>query len=129
MKPVAQRPAILVCEDDTDTARILAMLLEVHGYEADIVHTIAEVRRHLQSKRYRAMTLDLRLPDGNGADLLRELRARAVSIPVVVISAFIDDAKASLGKGYGVVAWMEKPFDDRRLLAVLDGVVEQRLAA
>src|SRR5690606_35837630 len=84
----AERPRILICEDDPDVGTLLRVLLERAGLDPVPVRTLADARRLLAEERFAAMTLDLTLPDGSGLTLLRELRREPATreLPVIVIS-------------------------------------------
>jgi DNA-binding response OmpR family regulator len=109
----------LVCEDDHDIAYLLRLMLKQGGFEADVVHTAAEARAQLQTGAYFALSLDINLPDQNGLEFFRELRADPLThdIPVVVVSAEADRGKRELnGSAVGIVDWLDKPIDEKRLL-------------
>jgi PAS domain S-box-containing protein len=121
----APRPGrrVLVCEDDPDTARVLSGVLGWHGYIVDVAGTAAAAEACLQEQRYDAVTLDLGLPDRNGIELLRDLRASAgtASLPVVVVSASADVERGRLdGDALEIVDWISKPLDEKRLVGALD---------
>jgi PAS domain S-box-containing protein len=106
---------ILICEDDHDVATLLKLLLERAGFAADIAHTMADVRRMLPLQAYAALTLDLILPDGNGLEFLRELRANPAwkHLPVMVISAKADEGRLEFnGSPVELVDWISKPIDE-----------------
>jgi DNA-binding response OmpR family regulator len=120
---------ILICEDDPDIARLLSMMLEEGGWNSDIAHDATSARQMLQSGHYLAMTLDLTLPGEDGLSLLHWMRQQHAyaDIAVVVVSATADRSKVSLSGGaVGVVDWLSKPIDARRLLAAIDGVFAGR---
>jgi PAS domain S-box-containing protein len=105
---------LLLVEDDEDLAGVLSEILAADGLVADHVRTLAEAEAALaEPDRYAALLLDLRLPDGNGFDLLRRLREReeTTALPVIIVSA----AAASGEGGFDVVDWLEKPVDAQRL--------------
>jgi PAS domain S-box-containing protein len=114
-------PKVLVTEDDEDVATLLKTLLAYSGYDVEIAHTLQEARQRLRSGDvFVAMTLDLELPDGNGIDLLREIRGASESkmlreLPVLVISAHCERGKLC-GAAFGVVDWLEKPFAPEKIL-------------
>lgn len=110
---------VLICEDDPDIAYLLRLMLKQGGFDADVVHTAAAARTQLRTGAYFAMSLDINLPDKNGLEFLRELRADPVThdIPVVVVSAEADKSKRELnGSAVGIVDWLSKPIDEKRLL-------------
>jgi PAS domain S-box-containing protein len=119
-------PRILVVEDDPVSARMLSRMLEHGGYETDRAATAAEALRMLGEHYYDAMTLDLMLPDRDGLDLLREIRADedTEDLPVIVVSASADEARDAItGDAAHVVDWLNKPFDTKTLRAALSHAV------
>jgi PAS domain S-box-containing protein len=121
-EPEAARVRILVCEDDPDVAKLLVLMLQQDGFEADIARDASEARRLLAEGSYAAMTLDLILPDQDGVSLLRELREDAASrqMPVVVVSARAEQGRRELNGGaIGVIDWLVKPIDQERLQEAL----------
>jgi len=124
----AHRPRVLVCEDDPHVAALLQTLLGAHGYAVDVAADAAAALDRARSGRYVAMTLDLILPDGNGIDVIRSLRAdpRTAELPIVVVSVRADAARHEInGAGIKVADWLDKPIDDRRLLAQVRRAVDQ----
>jgi DNA-binding response OmpR family regulator len=94
------------------------------GFAPDIARTLAEARARLATERYAAMTLDLMLPDGDGVDLIRELRANpaTASLPIVVVCADTDNGQLRLNGGVTpLVGWLSKPVDQNKLLEVVRG--------
>ncbi|MDX1697363.1 MAG: response regulator, partial [Thiohalobacterales bacterium] len=113
---------ILICEDDRDIAHLLALMLQSHGFTADIAHTAAEARTLLEQHDYGAMTLDLMLPDRHGIDLFREIREhdKTRELPVVVVSAIASEEEQQLsGDAIQIIDWIDKPIDEKRLIDAL----------
>jgi len=109
---------VLVCEDEPDIALLLRKILDMEGYVVDVAPDIATATKLLGEHDYAAVTLDLRLGEENGLDLLEAIRQRAGSIPVVVVSAIADEVSRELNGGaLSVVDWITKPIDETRLLA------------
>ncbi|MDI1274363.1 PAS domain S-box protein [Polaromonas sp.] len=125
------RPRILVCEDDPDVARLIGMMLDKAGFDADIAHTAAQARDYLKMESYAAMTVDVQLPYENGLDLIRSLRQekRTADLPVLVLSVTAAEARLHAGNTLAVSAWLEKPIDEQRLLASLRQAIDGRRAA
>ncbi|HYD30558.1 MAG TPA: ATP-binding protein, partial [Azospirillaceae bacterium] len=120
------RPRILVCEDDGDVAKLLAMLLDQAGFATTLAGTAAEARHRLQSGTFDAMTLDLRLPDESGIELIRALRADPATreFPIIVVSAVADQERRLLnGDAVAIIDWLNKPIDEERLIAGIQSAV------
>jgi PAS domain S-box-containing protein len=125
----AARPTLLICEDDQDIALILRATLDCAGFGADIAGSAREARLMLARRKYVGMTLDLGLPDENGLSLLKSLREKPETreLPVIVVSAYIDEARHSLsGDAFGIIDWIEKPIDEAKLETALQQAVESR---
>ncbi|MBI4789941.1 MAG: PAS domain S-box protein [Chloroflexi bacterium] len=124
--PVTARARILVCEDDADIATLLRMMLEQGGFVIDTARTAAQAKELLAANNYDGMTLDLQLPDQDGISLTRELREqeRTRNLPIVVVSVTAENGKAELnGDAFRMVDWIEKPIDQRRLIAAVSEAV------
>ena len=122
-RDAAAARTILVVEDSEPIRRILALLLEGHGYEvvpADGGRKGLALARELHP---RAITLDLSLPDMDGRDILRELKrdARTETIPVIVVSAYASTLSATERASAAEV--LSKPFDVDELLTRVARVV------
>lgn len=78
---------LLLVEDNFPLAEALARALRQSGYVIDIARTGKEADSCLVSQQYELVILDLGLPDGDGADVLRRCRARKQKMPVLVLSA------------------------------------------
>lgn len=118
-EPASSQARILVCEDDTEVANQLATALAENGIACDIAYTANQARRLLAQRRYTAMTLDLVLPDADGMELIRELRASEATrdLPVIVLSVKPRPGQAELeGGAVEVVDWLNKPLDEQRLV-------------
>ncbi|RZJ24126.1 MAG: PAS domain S-box protein, partial [Haliea sp.] len=67
----ADRPRVLICEDDADIANLIAMMLDKGGFDSDLAYSAAQAQARLALRPYAAMTVDLRLPDADGLALIR----------------------------------------------------------
>lgn len=117
-------PRVLIIEDDRDVAVLIQRMLAEAGYDSDIAYDAAQARELIRrrGRAYRLITLDIMLPGEDGAVFLMSLRndASTRDIPVIVVSAKADDAKRELNGGaIGVLDWMNKPFDQSRLIAAV----------
>lgn len=112
------RDRVLLIEDEPAAAALLSAILEDEGLKTDSASTLAEAREVLKDpSRFGAVVLDLRLPDGDGMDLVKQLRSRADTrgIPVVVVSADAARGRDPSVRTLEVVDWIEKPVDPDRL--------------
>jgi two-component system, NtrC family, nitrogen regulation response regulator NtrX len=114
---------ILIVDDETNIGRSLQMILEREGYSVSVCHSAAGFRNY--SGRNDAYLLDVKLPDGNGIDLLRDLRARGISAPVVMISGHGTIADAVDATRAGAYDFLEKPLARDKVLLALKNALEQ----
>lgn len=108
---------LLVIEDEPRIAEILRPPLERAGFAVDFVRLCAEGHAALASHPYDAAILDLGLPDGDGLNLLAELRRRGDAIPILVLTArdAVDDRVCGLNSGAD--DYLVKPFAVVELVA------------
>lgn len=119
----ASSRTILVVEDSEPIRRILALLLEGHGYEVVAVDGGRKGLALARELHPRAITLDLSLPDLDGRDVLRELKQDALTeaIPVLVVSAYASTLTPAERAQAAEV--LSKPFDVDELLSRVARVV------
>ncbi len=116
--PEPGRGHLLVIEDEPDTGRLLYLMLHDAGYSVERVQSLHAAREKLADHRYDAITLDLHLPDGSGAQLIEEIRRNPLTrhLPIVVISAASHfDQKTRDPR----VVWLHKPISTAQLLVAL----------
>lgn len=117
---------ILVVEDEPAVASSLRDLLEREGYTVRVAGSIAEARRSLDG--IDAMLLDWRLPDGEGIDLLKEIR-KTSELPVLMVTARVEVIDRVLGLEIGADDYVTKPVEPRELLARLKARLRKRPAS
>jgi two-component system, OmpR family, response regulator len=108
---------ILVIEDNKRLGRFLKRALEEEGYVADLVATAAQALAHAQSIAYDILVLDWMLPDSDGLDVCRTLRARGSGVPILMLTARSEVAERIAGLDAGADDYMVKPFDLGEFLA------------
>jgi DNA-binding response OmpR family regulator len=111
---------LLIVEDNEELADLLAKGLKTAGYEADLLSTVEEARAVLATTFYAAMILDLGLPDGDGLELLREIRQRGNPIPALVLTARGGLNDRVQGLRGGADDYLVKPFALEELIARLE---------
>lgn len=92
---------VLVVDDEADIRELLDLTLARMGLSADCAATVAEAKKFLERERYGLCLTDMRLPDGEGLDIVRLIGAQYGETPVAVITAFgsADNAVAALKAG------------------------------
>lgn len=107
--PIGKQVHILVVEDDTDYAFLLATLLRHEGYAAVIAQDGVQALRRIFTELPDLMVLDLHLPLLDGCDVLEELRAHYPETPVIVVSGMPDAKTRAMAAG--ATAVLTKPLD------------------
>lgn len=130
---------ILVVEDNEGIAAGLRANLAQRGYAVDVCATVADAWHALSTERFDAVLLDLSLPDGDGADIVRRLRAMRPrpgvdalpdpATPVLILTARDQIHERVAGLNLGADDYLVKPFDmdelEARLRAMLRRAVGQ----
>jgi two-component system, OmpR family, phosphate regulon response regulator OmpR len=122
---VAER--ILVVEDDSRLAAMVSEYLGGAGYRVTVAASGAEGLERLARESHDALVLDLSLPDMDGLEICRQLRARS-EIPVLMLTARGDAMDRVVGLELGADDYLPKPFEPRELLARLRAILRRRAA-
>lgn len=117
---------ILVTEDDQVQRDIIADILMKEGYEVSVAASAASALEALESDSYDLLLTDLRMPNMDGLELLREARRRRPNLDVVLMTAHATVKTAITAMREGASDYLEKPFDRDELVIVVDRVLEQR---
>ncbi|GHU80498.1 DNA-binding response regulator [Clostridia bacterium] len=102
---------LLCVEDDLQILRNNRETLTESGYAVLAAENLAQAREHLAAHMPDAILLDIMLPDGNGLDLLQELRSAGNKVPVIMLTAWGEPQDVSRGYRLGATAYLPKPFD------------------
>ncbi|MGQ0576205.1 MAG: response regulator transcription factor [Pseudonocardia sp.] len=112
-------PVVLVVEDDPRIASFVTRALSASGFAVEWVSTGGEALARVEGGGVAVQILDLGLPDMDGLDVLRSLRARGDDLPVIVVTARNDQADRETALSLGVVAYLRKPFPLGELLGTV----------
>jgi DNA-binding response OmpR family regulator len=114
------RQRILTVEENPDIALVLRVLLEAAGYAVQWAGDLATARMILAGPRPPTLViLELRLPDGVGLDLCREVKAARPGLPVLVLTSWAWFAAREEAMAAGADAFLMKPFDVDELAAMV----------
>jgi two-component system phosphate regulon response regulator OmpR len=110
---------LLLIDDDARLTAMVGDYLRNAGFEVDTAGSLLAGRQRLAAGAYDALVLDLMLPDGDGLDLTRELRAEARTrrLPLLMLTARGEPMDRILGLEIGADDYLPKPFEPRELLA------------
>ena len=116
---------ILLVEDDRKAARLLARGLQEEGFVVDVAHSAEEGEDESYAVDYDLIVLDWMLPGKQGIDFCRDLRARAIQTPVLMLTARDATADRVAGLNMGADDYLTKPFAARELLARINAVLRR----
>ena len=119
------KKCILVVEDDADTQELLSFLLKLKEYEVQTATTIAEARQIVSEKDFNLYLIDNLLPDGQGVELCRQLRALNRRGAILFISADTRAAVRAQAIVAGACDFLNKPFDVHELERTIAGLLKE----
>ncbi|MCL4560320.1 MAG: response regulator transcription factor [Chloroflexi bacterium] len=117
---------ILVIDDEHNLRQTLATILQHNGYQVSTAGTIDDARQYLQAGEYDLVFLDLRLPDGNGTDLLPEIRRYYRDTPVLIITGHATLETAIEAVRQGARDYLIKPVSPTTILMRVKEILEEQ---
>lgn len=122
--PLMPGPRVLIVEDDQEIADAIARTLGREGYDAACTGTVAGALGLLAGEHWDAVLLDLGLPDGDGLEIARDIRA-TTTLPVLIVTARDEVTSRVAGLDAGADDYLVKPFDRAELLARLRALLRR----
>ena len=116
---------ILMIEDDESLAALIAEYLGTMGFKVTTRGTAAEGLALLPAETFDALILDVMLPDSDGFEVCRQVRARS-DLPILMLTARGDETDRIVGLELGADDYLPKPFNPRELLARLRAILRRR---
>ena len=120
--------SVLIIDDEAAIRESLQTLLEMDGYATETAGSGKEGLTRAGEKPFDLILLDVALPDANGIDLLAELRQRDANLPVIIITAYGTVENAVRAMQSGAANFVQKPWDNEKLLADVRAAVARRRA-
>jgi len=117
-------PRILVLDDDDIIRTVVSERLKRAGFEVVLARTLAEARAAVKGAHPDAALLDVRLPDGEGTEILREFVEEG-DVPCVMMTAHATVESAVEALRMGAADYMEKPFSLERMQVTLSATLER----
>jgi DNA-binding response OmpR family regulator len=118
---------ILVVEDEANIASFVSAYLEKAGYLVDRAVTGAEAKEKAVSANPSLILLDLNLPDMDGLEVCRAVRATS-TVPILMLTARDDDVDKIVGLEVGADDYLTKPFNPRELVARIRSILRRATA-
>ncbi|HET7209214.1 MAG TPA: sigma-54 dependent transcriptional regulator [Terriglobales bacterium] len=120
--------SVLIIDDEMEIRESLRTLLELEGYDVEVASNAAEGLARIGDRAFDLLLLDLALPDRNGLDILPELRANNPLLSVIMITAYGTVENAVRAMQSGAANFIQKPWDNEKLLADVRAAVARRKA-
>jgi PAS domain S-box-containing protein len=130
-QPVPERPIvaglrILLVEDHIRTGATLARLLESWGHSIQQAGTLAQGRQLIRSQSFDLVLTDLMLPDGEGSDLMREIRETSPATPGIAITGFDTHDSVAGSVEAGFLLYFTKPIATEKLKTAIEEIAMRR---
>ena len=114
----------LLVEDDLDILELVTQYLQGYGMAVTAVSSARQMDEAMKRQTFDVVLLDLMLPDANGLELCRQLRARSL-MPVIMLTAQGDPVSRVVGLEIGADDYIGKPFEPRELVARIHAVLRR----
>jgi two-component system, OmpR family, phosphate regulon response regulator OmpR len=117
---------VLVVDDDVRIRDLLRRYLTQEGFEIFLAEDAPAMRRVLSRELIDLVILDLMLPGEDGLSICRSLRAQRNTLPVIMLTAKVEEVDRIVGLEVGADDYLAKPFNPRELLARIHAVLRRR---
>jgi DNA-binding response OmpR family regulator len=119
-------PHLLLVEDDSELSTSLVLYLESEGYEVTLAENGTDAEEEAtRLPGYDLIILDVKLPDKNGFEVLRQAREEGVHTPVLMLTGLGDHEEKMRGFQVGADDYLTKPFETEELLARIDALLRR----
>jgi len=116
---------VLLVEDDAAISKSIELMLKSEGFVCDTTDLGEDGLEIGKIYDYDIIILDLMLPDIDGYEVLRRLRAARVKTPILILSGLSELDNKLKGLGFGADDYITKPFDKRELVARINAIVRR----
>lgn len=117
-------PSILILEDDITFSLMLKTWLGRKGFEVSSVSSVSDARNRIKEEAFDLILSDLRLPDGDGIDLLKWMKENGFSIPLIMMTSYAEIQTAVQAIKSGASDYIAKPLNPEELLGKIKDVVK-----
>src|SRR3954470_10331116 len=119
------KPRVLFVEDETSISGPFSSALNREGFDPAVCGTLGEARAAWAREAFDLVLLDLMLPDGDGRDLARELRASGSEVPIIILTARGTELERVVGLELGADDYVVKPFSGAEVIARMRAVLRR----
>ncbi len=125
VESVGQKPAVLVVEDEAGPRDALRVILRPF-FNVHAVASAQDARQVLREQPIDLVTLDQKLPDGDGLDLLQDITRNHADVGVIIITGYGSLKSAMEGLRRGATAYLNKPFNVTELISLMYRALEKK---
>ena len=118
-------PSILIIEDDITFSLMLTTWLGKKGFEVVTSTSVSDAKNRIENVSLDLILSDLRLPDGDGIDLLRWIRERNTSVPLIMMTSYADIQTAVQAIKLGASDYISKPLNPDELLGKIHDLLKE----
>ncbi len=111
---------ILIVDDEVDLALLLQLIFEKHGYQTVTAHSGRAALAIVEKEQVDAIVTDIRMPHGDGVELLEKIRMQNQEKPIIVLVTGYSDLSQAEAYDRGAQAIFTKPLDKKSILETLD---------
>ena len=116
---------VFVVDDDSSTRELLSWLMKRHGLRAEVFPDARSFLKSYRAEMPGCLVVDLNMPGMSGLDLQQYLKEHGVMLPVLFLSGRADVPKAVKAVREGAIDFIEKPFDYRRVVALVEDCLKR----
>ena len=116
---------VFVIDDEVSVRRALGEMLTVYGFTTELYESAKGFLSAITTEPVGCILADVRMPGMDGIELVRELARREIDLPTVLISGHADVRTAVDGIKAGAEDVIEKPLDDRKLIAAINRAISR----
>lgn len=120
---MAAKRRILIVDDNEKLCRNLSDILELKGYEVEVVFDGYQAIEAVKKRRFNAVLMDVKMPGINGIDTMKILKQLSPDIAVIMVTAFADDIFIKEGLKSADFKVVQKPIDIDKFLTTLENAV------
>jgi two-component system, NtrC family, response regulator PilR len=122
---MSPRSRLLIVDDESSMLDFLSLLFTGEGYDVSTARSVSEAHKQLDRNTFDLVLCDILMPDGNGLDLLREIKANGGGPPVIMMTAYTSTKSAIEAMKLGAADYVSKPFDVDELKIVAQKALER----
>lgn len=116
---------LLLAEDELSLSKAVSTILTKNNYSVDVVHNGIDALEYIEAVSYDGIILDIMMPKMDGLTVLKSIRKKGISTPVIMLTAKSEVDDKVLGLDSGANDYVTKPFETKELLARIRAMTRQ----